>query len=279
VQVTLNQWIIGEAAKAVAETAGAITAYRFNDAANAAYRFVWNIFCDWYLELSKPLFLGTDESAKAETRAAAAFVLDVILKLLHPFMPFITEELWNLTASAASPRSSVLALADWPVLEGCENAAAEAEIGWVVELISELRSVRSEMNVPAGAQVPLVLVAAPAEVTARAGAWEETIKRLARASEVSFSAQAPEQSVQAIVRGTVAALPLQGVIDFAAEKVRLAKEIEKLKGEAKKIEAKLGNADFISRAPEEVVEENRERLAEIGARIEKLSAAQARLGL
>jgi len=279
VQVTLNQWIIGEAAKAVAEAAAAITAYRFNDAANAAYRFVWNIFCDWYLELAKPLFMGSDETAKAETRAAAAFVLDVILKLLHPFMPFITEELWSLTASAASPRTSVLALAGWPMLEGCENAAAEAEIGWVVELISELRSVRSEMNVPAGAQVPLVLVAAPAEVTARAGAWEETIKRLARASEISFAAQAPEQSVQAIVRGTISALPLQGVIDFAAEKVRLTKEVEKLKGEAKKIEAKLGNADFISRAPEEVVEENRERLAEIDARVEKLSAAQARLGL
>jgi valyl-tRNA synthetase len=134
------------------------------------------------------------------------------------------------------------------------------------------------MNVPAGAQVPLVLVAAPPDIEARAGVWEETIKRLARASEISFAAQAPEQSVQAIVRGTVAALPLQGVIDFAAEKVRLAKEIEKLKGEAKKTEAKLANAEFVAKAPEEVVEENRERLVEIAARIEKLSAALARLG-
>jgi valyl-tRNA synthetase len=221
---------------------------------------------------------GTDEAAKAETRAAAAFVLDQILKLLHPFMPFITEELWGLTAGNGPARKNVLALAEWPMLEGCENPAAEAEIGWVVELISELRSVRSEMNVPAGAQVPLVLVAAPPDVQARAGAWDETIKRLARASEISFAAQAPEQSVQAIVRGTVAALPLQGVIDFAAEKVRLSKEIEKLKGEGAKIEAKLKNADFVARAPEEVVEENRDRLAEIAARIEKLSAAQARLG-
>jgi valyl-tRNA synthetase len=277
-KVTLNQWIIGEAAKAVAETSSAITAYRFNDAANAAYRFVWNIFCDWYLELAKPLFQGGDEAAKAETRAAAAFTLDVILKLLHPFMPFITEELWSLTAFETSPRKTVLALAEWPMLDGCENTAAEAEIGWIVELISELRSVRSEMNVPAGAQVPLVLVAAPPDIEARAGVWEETIKRLARASEISFAAQAPEQSVQAIVRGTVAALPLQGVIDFAAEKVRLAKEIEKLKGEAKKTEAKLANAEFVAKAPEEVVEENRERLVEIAARIEKLSAALARLG-
>jgi valyl-tRNA synthetase len=279
VKVPLNQWIIGEAAKAVAETSAAIVAYRFNDAANAAYRFVWNIFCDWYLELAKPLLQGTDEAAKAETRAATAFVLDQILKLLHPFMPFITEELWGLTAGDGTPRNTVLALAEWPMLEGCENSAAEAEIGWVVELISELRSVRSEMNVPAAALVPLVLVAAPPEVEARAAAWDETIKRLARASEISFAAQAPEQSVQAIVRGTVAALPLAGVIDFAAEKVRLSKEIEKLKAEAKKIEAKLGNAEFIAKAPEEVVDENRDRLAEIAARIEKLSAAQARLGI
>jgi valyl-tRNA synthetase len=279
VNVVLNQWIIGEAAKAVAETSTAISAYRFNDAANAAYRFVWNIFCDWYLELAKPLFMGSDETAKAETRAAAAFVLDTILKLLHPFMPFITEELWGLTASQTMPRSSVLTLAEWPVLEGCENQTAEAEIGWVVELISELRSVRSEMNVPAGAQVPLVLIAAPPDVSARAARWGETIKRMARLSEVSFAVQAPEQSVQVIVRGTVAALPLQGIIDFAAEKARLSKEIDKLKGEAKKIEAKLGNAEFVAKAPEEVVEENRERLAEIAARIEKLSEAQVRLGM
>jgi valyl-tRNA synthetase len=279
VHVTLNQWIIGEAAKAVTETAAAITAYRFNDAANTAYRFVWNIFCDWYLELAKPLFLGTDETAKAETRAAAAYVLDVILKLLHPFMPFITEELWSLTAAEAMPRTTMLALAEWPMLEGCENPSAEAEIGWVVELISELRSVRSEMNVPAGAQVPLVIVAAPPDVAARANVWGETIKRMARASEIAFAGQAPEQSVQVIVRGTVAALPLQGVIDFAAEKLRLTKEIEKLKGEAAKIEAKLKNADFVAKAPEEVVEENRDRLTEIGARIEKLSEALARLGL
>jgi valyl-tRNA synthetase len=194
-------------------------------------------------------------------------------------MPFITEELWSLTAAEAMPRTTMLALAEWPMLEGCENPSAEAEIGWVVELISELRSVRSEMNVPAGAQVPLVIVAAPPDVAARANVWGETIKRMARASEIAFAGQAPEQSVQVIVRGTVAALPLQGVIDFAAEKLRLAKEIEKLKGEAAKIEAKLKNADFVAKAPEEVVEENRDRLTEIGARIEKLSEALARLGL
>jgi len=274
VQVTLNKWIIGEASKALAETSAAIVAYRFNDAANAVYRFVWNIFCDWYLEFAKPLFQGADEAAKAETRATTAYVLETIFKLLHPFMPFITEELWANTGT----RETMLAQQEWPDLSGCENVAAEAEIGWVVELISDLRSVRSEMNVPVGAQVPLVLVGAGADVVARAKAWDATVTRIAKVSEITFADTAPAQSVQLVVRGTVAALPLQGVIDFEAEKKRLAKELDKLKGEAAKIEGKLNNADFIARAPEEVVEEQKERLAEIAARQEKLAAALTLLG-
>jgi valyl-tRNA synthetase len=272
-RVTLNQWIIGEAAKAIADVTTAIQAYRFNDAANAAYRFVWNIFCDWYLELAKPLLQGADETAKAETQATTAFILDQAVKLLHPFMPFITEELW-----ANAPRETVLALAQWPSLDGLSFPAAEAEIGFVVELISEIRSVRSEMNVPAGAQVPLVLVGADPDARGRAETWTDVLKRLARLSDLSFAAEAPGQAAQMIVRGTLAALPLEGIIDFAAEKTRLAKEIEKLHAEAKKIEAKLGNADFVARAPEEVVDENRERLAEAQSRAEKLAAALQRLG-
>jgi valyl-tRNA synthetase len=277
VAITLNKWILGETAKAVAEVAAAIEAYRFNDAANAAYRFVWNIFCDWYLEFAKPLLLGSDEAAKAETRATTAFVLDEILKLLHPFMPFITEELWAIKGAEGPPRPSVLALAPWPQLVGLEDAQADGEIGFIVDLVSEIRSVRAEMNVPAAAQIPLLLVAVDAATMARAKTWEETIKRLARLSQISFVAEAPEKSVQMVVRSTLAALPLEGVIDFAAEKARLAKEIDKLKGEAKKIEAKLGNADFVARAPEEVVEENRERLADAEARREKLAAALEKL--
>ncbi len=276
VKIPLNAWIIGEAAKAASEVTGAIKSYRFNDAANAAYRFVWNIFCDWHLELAKPLLQGADGAAKDETRAATAFVLDEIVKLLHPFMPFLTEELWAITATAELPRTSLLALASWPDLTGLENKPAEAEIGWVVDLISEVRAVRSEMNVPAGALIPLVLVGADGAIALRAKDWDETLRRLARLSEISFAPEAPPQSVQALVRGVVAALPLQGVIDFDAEKARLVKEIAKSEAEAKKIEAKLGNADFLARAPEEVVEENRERLAEAAARAEKLSAALKR---
>ncbi|MGO9004239.1 MAG: valine--tRNA ligase [Beijerinckiaceae bacterium] len=277
VGIALNKWIIGEASKAAAEVTAAILAYRFNDAANAVYRFVWNIFCDWYLELAKPLLQGSDGAAKDETRATTAFVLDEILRLLHPFMPFITEELWTVRGREGPPWNRLLALAPWPRLEGLEDEKAEVEIGFIVELVSEIRSVRAEMNVPAGALIPLLLVDAGETVGARAKTWDETIRRLARLSDISFVTEPPAKSVQMVVRGTLAALPLEGIIDFAAEKARLSKEIDKLKGEAKKIEAKLANADFVARAPEEVVEENRERLAESEARREKLEAALEKL--
>ncbi|WP_166145651.1 valine--tRNA ligase [Methylosinus sp. RM1] len=276
-QITLNRWIVSEAARASAEIATAIEAYRFNDAAGAAYRFVWNVFCDWYLELAKPLLQGEDGAAKDETRATTAFILDQIYALLHPFMPFITEELWGVKGFEGPARETPLALAQWPDLSGLEDAAAEAEIGWIVDLVSEVRSVRSEMNLPAGAEVPLTLVGADAESRARVTRWDETLRKLARLSQIGFADAAPKSSAQLIVRGVLGAIPLEGVIDFAAEKARLAKETAKLEGEAKKIEAKLGNADFIARAPDEVVEENRERLEETRERIEKLTAAAKRL--
>ena len=278
-QVTLdvNRWILGEAQKAVADVSGSIQAYRFNDAANGVYRFVWNIFCDWYVELTKPILQGEDGAGKVETRATTAYVIDVILKLLHPFMPFLTEELWAIKGAEGPARNSLLVLADWPALKGLEHEGAEAEIGWMVDLISEIRSVRSEMNVPASAQMPLVLVGGSAEMKARAERGLDTLKRLARVSELSFSETAPANSAQMIVRGALVALPLEGIIDISAEKVRLEKEIAKLDGEVNKIDAKLGNADFVARAPEEVVEENRERRTDAVSRIEKMSAALKRL--
>ncbi|PPQ40093.1 valyl-tRNA synthetase [Rhodoblastus acidophilus] len=277
VNETLNKWILGETARAVAEVEAALVAYRFNDAAQAAYRFVWNILCDWHLELAKPLLQGEDGPAKQETRETIAFVLDQSAKLLHPFMPFITEELWAI-AGERNPRESVLALTLWPDLKGLENAQAEAEIGRVVDLVSQVRSVRAEMNVPAAAQIPLVLVAASETDQAHARRWEETLKRLARLSEISFADAAPAQAVQVVSRGTVLALPLAGVIDFAAERARLQKAIAAEHKEIGKIDAKLGNADFLRRAPEEVVEENQERRADAVARVEKMQAALKLLG-
>nr|WP_210260971.1 valine--tRNA ligase [Enterovirga sp. DB1703] len=295
VRLPLNRWVLGEAASAVAAVTAAIDEYRFNDGAGAAYRFVWNTFCDWHLELAKPVLQGADGPEKDETRATIAHVFELILKTLHPFMPFLTEELWSVRSAdalgaslelleegrggAASPAvgGGVLALAAWPEARDLADPAAEAEIGWVVDLVSEIRSVRSEMGVPAGAQVPLVLLSPSPATRSRVEAWGETIRRLARVSAISAADVAPEQSLQLIVRGEVAALPLAGIVDIAAEVARLTKERGKLDGEIGKIDAKLGNPDFLARAPEEVVEEQRERRAEAEARRAKIDEALARL--
>ena len=278
VETTLNRWILGETQRAGLEITEALEAYKFNEAAGAAYRFVWNIFCDWYLELAKPVFTGGDAQWKAETRATTAFVLDEILKLLHPFMPFLTEELWARTAEGGAPRTSLLALAAWSKLDGLEAPEAEAEIGWLVDLVTEIRSVRAEMNVPAGAQIPLVLVGANALTIDRVGAWQDALVRLARLSAIAFEPEAPAGSVQVVVRGETAALPLAGIIDMDAEAARLSKELAKAADDIAKVDAKLGNADFIRRAPEEVIEEQRERRESAEARAAKIREALVRLG-
>ncbi|WP_442756929.1 valine--tRNA ligase [Methylocystis sp. JAN1] len=275
-KVTLNRWIVGEAARTVREVSAAIDAYRFNDAAGAAYRFVWNVFCDWYVELTKPLLTGADGAEKDETRATTAFALDQIYALLHPFMPFITEELWAIKGAEGPARESLLALAQWPSLEGLEDAEAESEMGWVVDLISEIRSLRAEMNL--NTETELLLIGADAALQARATRWEETIRKLARQSKIGFADAAPKSSAQIIVRGSVVAIPLEGVIDLGAEKARLAKEIAKLESEVKKVDAKLGNPGFLAKADEEVIEEHKERREEALTRIEKLDAALGRLG-
>jgi valyl-tRNA synthetase len=278
VREPLNRWILGEAAKAVGETEAAIEALRFNDAANAAYRFIWNIFCDWHLELAKPVLqAGEGGPARDETRATIAYVLDQIFALLHPFMPFLTEELWAIKGEEGPPRAQLLALGPWPQSTAAADPEADAQIGWLVDLISEIRSVRSEMGVPAGAQLPLILVEPTPEILSYAQTWGETIARLARVTTIESAAAAPASSVQIIVRGAVAAIPLGGVVDIAGEKARLAKEIAKERKEIGAIDAKLGNADFLARAPEEVVEENRERREAAAARIAKMEAALARL--
>ncbi|MFL5205755.1 MAG: valine--tRNA ligase [Microvirga sp.] len=277
VKETLNKWALSECAKAINEVASGIQSYKFNEAAGAAYRFVWNVFCDWTLELSKPVLQGADSPAKDETRATIAFILDEICKLLHPIMPFLTEELWEVKGQEGPKRETILALAPWSNLDDLIDPQAEAEIGWVVDLVTEIRSARSETNVPAGAQIPLVLVASSADVKARAERWGDIVRRLARISDISYADAAPKSSIQLLIRGEVAALPLEGVIDLDAERARLAKEIQKLDVDVGKIDAKLGNADFIKRAPEEVVEEQRERRDEAQARKAKMEEALGRL--
>jgi valyl-tRNA synthetase len=269
----LNRWIAHETAKTAAEITEAIAVYRFNDAAAAAYRFVWNIYCDWYLELAKPLLTGPDGSGKDETRAMVAWARDEILKLLHPFMPFITEELWTVTAS--TKRQSLLALSEWPSLEGIGDAKAEAEIGWVIDLITAIRSVRAEMNV--NVPLPLVMVRIGDHVWDRARRWSEFIKRMAKISDVSRTPMHQPGAVQLVVRGEVVELPLAGVIDLAAERARLAKEMAKCDADIARVDQKLGNADFLKRAPEDIVEGEREKREEAQARKAKIAEALERL--
>ncbi len=301
---TLNRWIAHETARATREVTEAIEAYRFNDAAGTIYRFVWNVYCDWYLELAKPVLLGEDGDAKAETRAMVAWARDEILKLLHPFMPFITEELWAVTAR----RDGLLALAPWtrkadtlspeqlalisttslndplmpPVLLALDAAdfsdpAAEAEIGWVVDLVTAIRSVRAEMNIPPATLTPLVLAGASRETRGRAERWNDVVRRMARLADIAFTDSAPEGAVQLLVRGEVAALPLKGVIDFSAERARLDKELAKAEADVKRVDAKLANEKFVANAPEEIVEEEKEKREAATARKAKIVEALERL--
>jgi valyl-tRNA synthetase len=301
---TLSRWIAHETVRATREATEAIEAYRFNDAASSIYRFVWNVYCDWYLELAKPVLMGEEGTAKAETRAMVAWARDEILKLLQPFMPFITEELWTVTAA----RDGLLALAPWsrkvaelspdqlavvlasspndpvmpPILLEPEPAdfsdpAAEAEIGWVVDLVTAVRSVRAEMNIAPATLTPLLLVAASAETKERAPRWNDVVRRMARLSEIAFADAAPDGAVQLLVRGEVAALPLKGVIDLGAEQARLDKELTKAEADIKRVDAKLGNEKFVANAPEEIVEEEKEKRDAAMARKAKILEALERL--
>ncbi len=275
---TVNRWIVGETAKAAAQVTQELEARRFNEAAAVLYRFVWNVFCDWYLEFIKPLLNGEDEAAKLETRRTAAWTLDQILILLHPFMPFITEELWARTGEYGQKRSGMLISENWPTLAAdLIDAEAEAEIDWMVQLIEETRSTRSELNVPAAAKIPLLLIGADAPTEARLERYQDLIDRMARLEYSTSATAAPKGSVTFVLTGATIALPLEGVVDLAVEAARLAKDIARLQSEIAKMDAKLGNADFVRKAPEEVVEEMRERRAEESAKRAKLAAALAQI--
>jgi valyl-tRNA synthetase len=276
---TVNRWIATEAARATAEVSAAIEAYRFNDAASAAYRFVWNLVCDWYLELTKPILQGNDEARKAETRAMTAYVIDESLKLLHPFMPFITEELWARTAEATDkPRASLLVLTRWSTTPVPDETAAADEINWLIDLVTAIRSVRSEMNVPPATLMPLVLVGASDTVAAWARTHEAALKRLARLDAITTAEASPPASAQIVQAGYTAALPLEGVIDLAAEKARLAKELKTVTADIAHIDKKLGNPDFIARAPEEVIDEQKDKRDALVERSIKVTEALQRLG-
>ncbi len=272
----LTRWILAALNETIAEATSALEAYRFNDYAASCYRFTWNLFCDWYLEFAKPALLNADNPDAAEIKRTAAHVLGAILRLLHPAMPFVTEELWD--RFGYGPAMSLIS-APWPepaVIPGAD--AARAELDWVVRLISEVRTVRAEMNVPPSQTGPILLKDASADSLARGQGWIEAISRMARASAFSaLAGEVPQGAAQAVIGEATIILPLAGLIDLAAERARLIRERAKLEVEAGKIEKKLENADFVARAPEAVVEENRERLAAMRDDAARLGAALQRI--
>jgi valyl-tRNA synthetase len=274
-KLPVNRWILGELRRAAGDADAALADFRFNDAANALYHFTWGTFCDWYLEFTKPVLNGADAAARDEARATTAYVLSELVKLLHPFIPFITEEIWEKLQLG----DGLLMLAAWPrISERVEDAAAKAELDWVVQAISEIRALRSEMNVPAGARLVLGYKDASAAAVARLRKHADIIRTLARLERIEEDKGTARGAVQIVVPEATLVLPLAGVIDAAAERGRLGKEIGKLAGEIDKIDKKLANPGFLAKADPEVVEDQRERRAEAEAARTRLATALERLG-
>ncbi|WER17763.1 valine--tRNA ligase [Agrobacterium fabrum] len=274
--LTINRWILTELANTARDVTAALENFRFNDASGILYRFVWNQFCDWYLELLKPVFSGEDEEAKRESQACAAYVLEEIYKLLHPFMPFMTEELWAHTAGEGEERDDLLCLTDWPEPEFRDDAAA-AEINWLIDLVSGIRSARAEMNVPPGATASLVVVGANTSTEARLDRHAAAIRRLARADEIRGGDVAPKGSAQIIVGEATVCLPLGNLVDLAVEQARLEKAIGKVDAEMERIDKKLSNEKFVANADPEVVAAERERKAELDVQLASLRTALTRV--
>ncbi len=271
----LNRWIIGEIAKLREEVDASLTAYRFNDAANALYAFVWGKFCDWYVEFSKPLFSSDDAEIVAETRATMVWALDQCLILLHPIMPFITEELWSLTGS----HEKMLVHTDWPTYQVSDlvDESADREMNWVISLIEEIRSARQQMHVPAGLKIPMVQVQLDATGSAALERNLDLLQRLARIDTLTAAPEVPKGAITIAVEGGLFALPLADIIDIAEEKSRLEKTLDKLGKELGGLRGRLNNPKFVESAPEEVVEDTREQLSQKEEEADKLKAAVDRL--
>ena len=271
-KLTINRWVLTELSNCIDEVTDNIERYRFNDAASALYKFVWNNFCDWYLELLKPVFNGDDAQAKQEAQACVSAVLDQIYALLHPFMPFMTEELWALTGD----RKALLCHSPWPVSATRDETAAD-EINWLVELVSQIRSVRAEMNIKPSTSLDLIVLNAGKETESRLETHRDALKTLARLSSIETSDQIPKNTAQIVLGEATYCLPLEGVIDFSEERGRLEKELKKLDGEIKRLEGKLANQKFVANAPEAVVEEERAKLSDYQLQRDRVNQAFERV--
>ncbi|CDO49126.1 valine--tRNA ligase [Bartonella tribocorum] len=276
-KLALNRWILTELSKTISAVTAGIEHYKFNESAATLYRFIWNTFCDWYLELLKPIFQGENEDAKSEAQACTAWVLDEVYKLLHPFMPHMTEELWSLTETQEIKREDMLALTKWPE-ETLIDEAAAADINWLIDVVTGIRSVRFEMNIPAATRAPLVVVEGGEVTRERVQRYDALLKKLARIEVIDFSDKAPEVSAQMILGEAVFCLPLGQLIDLEAERVRLRKEVRKIEQDIEKISLKLNNPKFIENAKAEIVENEQNRVVELRAAQKKISVALERLG-
>jgi valyl-tRNA synthetase len=273
-KLTVNRWIASATRDCATAVTMALESFRFDEAANRLYQFVWGSFCDWYLEFSKPILQGGDGAAQTETRATIGWALAQIVHLLHPIMPYVTEEIWAQLGAG----EGLLLTAPWPELAAdLHDPVSAAEMEWVVSAISAIRGVRSEMNVPAGARMPLRVKDADAQVAARLDRHREHIVRLARVDDIELSETTPADSVSVVVDGTTLILPLGDVVDLGQEKARLGKEIGRLDADLAKFAAKLGNPGFLAKAKPEVIEEQREREADARRDRDRLKAAYERL--
>jgi valyl-tRNA synthetase len=276
-KLTVNRWIAGEVSVCERDVTQALAEYRYNDAAGALYHFTWHTFCDWYLEFTKPILADKESDGAAETRAMTAWVIEQLLHLMHPFMPFVTEELWEKLSDGGRPRDEMLVTASWPRFDaGLEDKAAREEMGWVVRLIERIRAVRTEINVPPAARLNLTVKEATTQVEQWLSRHQELIERLAR-----ISLKPPDlvgiAAIAIDVKDAVLLLHIGTAIVVADEMARLNRELDKADKEIAAIDKKLDNPSFVTKAPAEVVEELRQRRADYAATKAKLEEALERL--
>mgnify|MGYP001800563090 CR=1 FL=1 len=268
-----NRWILSELTTTIESVSKNIETYRFNEAAGDLYKFVWNQFCDWYVELSKPVLSGDDAAAKAETQACMAYTLSAIYRLLHPFMPYMTEELLeNLRDDA----NTMTCLSPWPEAALSDETAA-ADVNWLTGAIGDIRSTRAEMNIAPKVEIPIVVVGTGDETKRRLTKLSTALSRMTRAPSVELADSVPTGAVQIVIGEATFCLPVADIIDLKAEAARIAGELKKNEAEIKRLEGKLGNEKFVANAPESVITENREKLTDYQSVKEKLLEAQARL--
>ncbi len=274
----INKWIIGATLDVKRDIEQGLDIYKFNEAAGALYQFIWGTFCDWYLEFTKPMLgeANTDDALKQETRDTTGWVLDQILLLLNPFMPYITEELYE--SMAVRPKDALLMGQKWPEYPAAlADADAAKAIGKIIRTISEIRSVRADMNVPAGAMVRLMIKDAGPETVSMVDTYGEIIRRMARLESIEMTKEAPKGSIQTIMDEATLILPIAEIIDLDKERARLKKEVEKLAAEISKIDTKLSDEKFVANAPEEIIAEQKSRRVNFEATMNKFSQALKQL--